>query len=71
MKYFVNKMSSAGNSTTRTSSEPIKDMYLYEIPSPERHALCTILDEMDVWADLAVNHMGYRKEDLQVSLLHK
>ncbi|CAD7092126.1 unnamed protein product [Hermetia illucens] len=58
-------MSSAGNSTTRTSSEPIKDMYLYEIPSPERHALCTILDEMDVWADLAVNHMGYRKEDLQ------
>uniref|UniRef100_A0A7G3AXW8 non-specific serine/threonine protein kinase n=2 Tax=Lutzomyia longipalpis TaxID=7200 RepID=A0A7G3AXW8_LUTLO len=41
------------------------DIYLYDMPTQERENLCRILDENDVWRNLALNHMGYTKTDLQ------
>uniref|UniRef100_A0A1L8DKU7 non-specific serine/threonine protein kinase n=1 Tax=Nyssomyia neivai TaxID=330878 RepID=A0A1L8DKU7_9DIPT len=41
------------------------DIYLYNMPPEERENLCHILDDNDVWRDLALNHMGYKKTDLQ------
>lgn len=49
-----------------SSSGVNSDIYLYEMPAQERELLCRILDENDVWRDLALNHMGYTKTDLQV-----
>lgn len=60
-------MSSSTASThikTSSSSSQSKDLYLYEIPSLERRSLCAVLDELNVWPELAVKHMGYSKEDL-------
>uniref|UniRef100_A0A1B0CAN9 non-specific serine/threonine protein kinase n=1 Tax=Lutzomyia longipalpis TaxID=7200 RepID=A0A1B0CAN9_LUTLO len=48
-----------------TSSGLSMDIYLYDMPTQERENLCRILDENDVWRNLALNHMGYTKTDLQ------
>lgn len=41
-------------------------MYIYEMPAMERQCLCAILDDNNIWSDLAVTHMGYDKSIIQV-----
>lgn len=36
------------------------------MPAMERQCLCAILDDNNIWSDLAVTHMGYDKSIIQV-----
>ncbi|GAB0094793.1 Serine/threonine-protein kinase pelle [Sergentomyia squamirostris] len=58
-------MSTAHKGNPRLNSTGVIDVYLYQMPATERELVCQILDEEDLWKDLAVNQMGYTKEDLR------
>lgn len=38
------------------------------MPVVERQDLCSILDDNNIWSELAVTHMGYDKSIIQVCL---
>lgn len=48
---------------TPTQSDPINDMYLYDIPMKERHNLCQVILRQNIWQNLA-EHMGYNKSQI-------
>lgn len=51
------------------SNSEIKPEYVYDIPCAIRKLICGQLDALNVWEDLAVNHFGFERSDLQVSKL--
>lgn len=57
--------SSLLSANSRASSAPANDIFLYDMPLAIRQSLCTILDELELWPNLAEEHMGYTRKDLQ------
>lgn len=60
--------SSSGCSTNNEcgTKQIIDDIYIYDMPLTERRDLCMILDEQNIWEELAYK-MGYAKKDVDVS----
>ncbi|XP_055906619.1 serine/threonine-protein kinase pelle [Eupeodes corollae] len=59
--------SSISPNAMRSSSRNTNDeVYIYDLPQVDRNDLCAILDELDVWSTLAIDHMHYSSKDLQV-----
>lgn len=64
--------SSSCNANNACGTQKIIDdkMYTYDMPLMIQRNLCLILDEQNVWEDLAYQ-MGYTKKDVDVSFRRK
>ena len=47
------------------NNSSISHIYLYEIPMKERTSFCLIMDELNMWSELAIR-MGYDEDAIQV-----
>lgn len=59
---------SEGSSNVQSGTRPIENVvYLYDIRKTDLRNLCEILDEQDIWQELATK-MGYGEDVIGVSM---